>query len=158
MESIPLNEARRNLPSLINQAQVQPITISRHGAPAAVVISPSRYEELIRALDASEPIKFSEISIGSRLDFLRDNSQAIRDIAAQHKAIEIAVFGSIARGEDGPESDFDFLVTFTPTASLTDLAGLHDSLEEFLSAPVDVVSSGGLKARDFHIREEALIL
>jgi prevent-host-death family protein len=51
MESIPLNEARRNLPTLINDAQSKAIAISRHGIPAAVVISPSHYEELIAAFE-----------------------------------------------------------------------------------------------------------
>ena len=46
--------------------------------------------------------------------FLYANSDAIKVIAARHKALKISVFGSVARGEDGPESDIDFLVTFTP--------------------------------------------
>ena len=96
--------------------------------------------------------------MSSRLDFLYANSDAIKTIAARHKALKISVIGSVARDEDGPESDIDFLVTFSSDASLTDLAGLHDSLEEFLNMPVDVISSGGLKPRDSHIREEALVL
>jgi len=93
-----------------------------------------------------------------RLALLHANSDAIKAIAARHKAFNVAVFGSVARREDGPGSDIDFLVTFTPDASLTDLAGLHDSLEEFLKMPVDVISLGGLKPRDGHIRQEALAL
>ena len=96
--------------------------------------------------------------MSERLDFLRANSSVINEIAARHKALSIAVFGSVARGEESPESDFDFLVTFNQGASLTDLAGLHDELAEYLNAPVDVVSTGGLKARHHQILEEALIL
>jgi prevent-host-death family protein len=63
MESIPLNEARRNLPTLINDAQTQAITISRHGVPAAVVVSPSRYEELLSALEDMEDLASIEGSL-----------------------------------------------------------------------------------------------
>jgi predicted nucleotidyltransferase len=96
--------------------------------------------------------------MSERLDFLYANRGTIKAIAMRHKALSIAVFGSVARGEDSPESDFDFLVTFNGGASLTDLAGLHDELEKFLNAPVDVVSTGGLKGRHHQILEEALIL
>jgi len=92
------------------------------------------------------------------MEFLQTNSDAIKAIAARHKGLQIAVFGSVARGEDGPNSDVDFLVTFDQEASLLDLVGLKDSLEEFLKNPVDVISIGGLKPRDNHIREEALSL
>lgn len=90
--------------------------------------------------------------------FLQANSEAIKAIAACHKGLKIAVFGSVARGEDGPDSDVDFLVTFDKEASLLDLVGLQNSLAEFLKIPVDVISIGGLKPRDQHIREEALVL
>ena len=63
MESIPLNEARRNLPTLINDAQTEAITISRHGVPAAVVLSPSRYEELLSALEDMEDLASIEASL-----------------------------------------------------------------------------------------------
>ena len=90
--------------------------------------------------------------------FLKENSEAIKAIAARHKGLKIAVFGSVARGEDGPDSDVDFLVTFDKGTSLLDLVRLQNALEEFLKVPVDVVSIGGLKPRDHQIREEALTL
>ena len=96
--------------------------------------------------------------MSARMAFLQANSEAIKAIAARHKGLKIAVFGSVARGEDGPDSDVDFLVTFDKGTSLLDLVGLQDSLEEFLKMPVDVISIGGLKPRDHHIREEALAL
>lgn len=93
-----------------------------------------------------------------RMAFLKENSEAIKGIAARHKGLKIAVFGSVARGEDGPDSDVDFLVTFDKGTSLLDLVGLQDSLAAFLKMPVDVISMGGLKPRDNHIREEAMAL
>ena len=50
------------------------------------------------------------------------------------------------------------LVDFEPGSSLFDLLRLQDELTALLGCPVDVVSAGGLKPRDEHIRREALAL
>ncbi len=94
----------------------------------------------------------------TRLEQVRAQAAEIRQIAARHKATAIAVFGSVARGEDGPDSDVDFLVDFGPETTLGDVYLLQCELEEFLKVHVDVISRGGLKPRDIHIREEALTL
>lgn len=78
-------------------------------------------------------------------------------IASEHGARSIAVFGSVARGEVEP-GDVDFLVDFEPGSTLLDLIHLQDALEAFLGTRVDVVSVGGLKPRDDHIREQAVPL
>lgn len=82
--------------------------------------------------------------------------EAIYAIAKHHGALSIAVFGSVARGNDHPDSDVDFLVEFEPGSSLLNLMNLQDELEELLGCSVDVLSAGGLKPRDEHIRSEAL--
>ena len=68
------------------------------------------------------------------------------------------MIGSVARGEDSPESDIDFLVDCDPAASLFDLVHMRQELIEFLRVEVDLVDQGGLLPRDSHIREEALVL
>lgn len=68
----------------------------------------------------------------------------------------MALFGSVARGDDTPGSDIDFLVEFDKGSSLFDLMDLQEALEDLLGVPVDVVSAGGLKDRDEHIRREAM--
>jgi len=93
-----------------------------------------------------------------RLDFLRENSNTIKAIANRHKASEISVFGSVARGDDGPQSDFDFLVSFDDGSSLLDAASLMNELSAFLGAPVDIFSTRALRASDNQIRSEALRL
>lgn len=70
----------------------------------------------------------------------------------------MAVFGSVARGEETESSDIDFLVEFEPGSSLFDLLHISEELEALLGVPVDVVSAGGLKDRDEHIRREAVPL
>ena len=94
----------------------------------------------------------------TRLEQLRAQAGEIRLIAARHKATAIAVFGSVARGEDSSNSDIDFLVDFELGSTLGDVYYLQKELEEFLNISVDVVSRGGLKPRDNHIRAEALAL
>jgi predicted nucleotidyltransferase len=54
----------------------------------------------------------------------------------------VRVFGSVVRGEDGPESDVDFLVDFEQEADLFDQIGLKQDLEELLGCGVDVVEDG----------------
>lgn len=83
---------------------------------------------------------------------------AIRAAVARHHGRRVRLFGSIARGEDRPDSDVDLLVDFDPDSSLFDLIRLARELEELLGLPVDVVSTGGLKKRDGRILSEAVDL
>jgi len=80
----------------------------------------------------------------------------INDLVRQHHGRAVALFGSVARGEDTPESDIDFLVEFQSGSSLFDLMDLQEALQDLLGVSVDVVSVGGLKDRDDHIRREAI--
>ena len=84
--------------------------------------------------------------------------EEINAIVRRHKGRSVAVFGSVARGDDGPASDVDFLVEFEGGSSLFDLMAIEEELEALLGVPVDVVSAGGLKQRDDHIRREAVPL
>jgi predicted nucleotidyltransferase len=96
--------------------------------------------------------------MGARMEAVENHRDAIHVIAGRYRARSISVFGSVARGDDGPHSDIDFLVEFEPGASLLDLMRIQDDLEELLGCRVDVVSAGGLKDRDDHIRHEAVLV
>jgi predicted nucleotidyltransferase len=82
----------------------------------------------------------------------------IRAVAARHHGQRVRLFGSVARGQEREGSDIDLLVDFVPGSSLFDLLRLNRELEELLGHPVDVVSRGGLKARDRAILDEAIDL
>ncbi len=58
--------------------------------------------------------------------------------------MRIALFGSMARGDAGPDRDVDFLVQMEPGRSLVDMAGLKWDLEELLQRAVDIVSEKSL--------------
>ena len=72
-------------------------------------------------------------------------------LAAQYGALNVRVFGSVARGESDEHSDVDFLVDLEPGRSLFDLGGFLIALERLLGRPVDVVTEKGLRPR---IREQ----
>ena len=54
-------------------------------------------------------------------------------------------FGSYARGEENAESDLDVLVEFREGATLFNLTGLGNFLEEMLHCKVDVVSKRAVR-------------
>jgi len=70
---------------------------------------------------------------------------AIVQAAAANGARNVRVFGSVARGDDRPDSDVDFLVTLEPGRTLLDLARLEQRLEALLGRRVDVVTESGLR-------------
>ena len=66
----------------------------------------------------------------------------IVDVAAQHHASAVRVFGSAATGTDTTASDLDLLVRFSDDATLYDQIALAEALEEMLGIRVDVISDG----------------
>jgi len=70
--------------------------------------------------------------------------QRILELAAQHGVRNVRVFGSAARGEDGPDSDLDLLVEVERGRSLLDLIGLEQDVSALLGRSIDVVSERGL--------------
>ena len=81
---------------------------------------------------------------------LTDNRERILAIAAEHGAGNVRVFGSQARGDTGPTSDVDLLVTMEPGRSYLDLVALWQDLEDLLRCNVDLISDGGVNR---HLRD-----
>lgn len=67
------------------------------------------------------------------------------EVREHYKAEIKGIFGSFARDEDQAESDIDILVEFYPGATLLNLAGLGDFLEENLHHKVDLVSERAIR-------------
>src|SRR5580658_918563 len=74
---------------------------------------------------------------------LRRNEAALRQRGICHAAL----FGSVARGDNRPESDIDIMVELDPAARVTmfDYIGIKEYIEAMFSQPVDVVNRDGLK-------------
>ena len=83
----------------------------------------------------------------------------LRHVAEARGFADLAVFGSVARGEDQPNSDLDFLVQPPNDADLFDLQRLEDTFEAIIGRKVDVVSYRGLDPRlDSDILREKVLL
>jgi len=67
--------------------------------------------------------------------------------AGRHGASNIRVFGSVARGEDGPGSDVDLLIDLAPGRGLFTLGALERELSQVLGSPVDVAPSDSLRPK-----------
>ena len=78
---------------------------------------------------------------------LKTRRKEILEIAARNGAVNVRIFGSVARGENRPDSDIDFLVNLESGRSLLDLARLLRELNTLLGYPVDVVTEAGLRPR-----------
>ena len=65
----------------------------------------------------------------------------------------LAIFGSVARDEAGPESDVDILVEFAKPIGLFEFVRLKIYLEKLLQRKVDLVTPDALKER---MREQIL--
>ena len=82
------------------------------------------------------------------LDRLREHREAIRNVLARYGASNPRLFGSIAQGTAGPDSDVDLLLDLAAEGSgsrLSRLSGIRLELEELLKLPVDVVCEELLK-------------
>ena len=66
--------------------------------------------------------------------------------------IELALFGSYARGDAGPQSDVDFIVELSDK-SFDRYMDLKDLLEELLGRKIDLVLKSAIKTR---LRERIL--
>lgn len=86
-------------------------------------------------------------------------ADTIRSAAAQFHLTDVRVFGSAVRGEDDEHSDIDLLVTLEPEASLFDLGGFADAVEDITGFTVDVLTDGQIVDEHFaHVREQAVPL
>ena len=87
-------------------------------------------------------------------DAVREHREEVLRIAAQHGATNVRVFGSVARGTAGPESDLDLLIDVGSKTSSWFPGGLIADLEDLLGCHVDVATERTLRRR---IRDRVLI-
>lgn len=85
------------------------------------------------------------------LQLLRENMIDIR----KHGVARLAIFGSVVRGENRPDSDVDILVELMEPVGLFEFARLQRYLEELLGRHVDLVTPGAIRPemRDSILRE-----
>lgn len=93
------------------------------------------------------------------VDLVRSKRDQILQLAKRHGVTRVRVFGSMARGDAGPQSDVDLLVDVGSNPSRWFPGGLVAELEELLERRVQVVTERGLDdlLRD-RVLQEAVLL
>jgi predicted nucleotidyltransferase len=133
------------------EARTKLVGAVRRGAAAGM-----SQREIARADNRSQPdvarlLRFFPAS--ERGSALAKRRRDVIDLSAKRGFRNVRVFGSVARGEDGPDSDIDLLVTLPGGASLFDIGALEAELAALLGERVDLVPDDGLRP---HSRDEIL--
>ena len=119
---------------------------SGHRQPAipalAALIDAAGYE-LVLGL-RRQPRRLGRLSgpVGRRV---RRHRHDLIAAAAAHGVQNLRVFGSVARGEDRPDSDVDLLADLPPGMSLFGLGRVQADLEAIADTRVDLVPAQDLK-------------
>ncbi len=61
-------------------------------------------------------------------------------LAQDHGAFNVRIFGSVARGEATPTSDVDVIATFVKGTSIFEVVGLWQDLQDLLGCEVDLIA------------------
>ncbi|MBL8010189.1 MAG: nucleotidyltransferase family protein [Flavobacteriales bacterium] len=81
-----------------------------------------------------------------RNEVLQKLQASLPELRSRFPIRSLALFGSVSRGEDGPESDVDVLVEFDGAVGMRFMHLAHE-LAGLLGRKVDLVSRGGIKPR-----------
>ncbi|MDX1376376.1 MAG: nucleotidyltransferase family protein [Burkholderiales bacterium] len=133
-DSIPVSDLARRTRAVVER-------LAREPRRRLVVMKNNRAVAVISGVEAQP-----EAAGGLRAELER-KKRMIGAIARAHGARAVHLFGSAARGEEGPDSDVDLLVELEPGRSLLDLIGLENDLSDALGRKVDVLTARGAKPR-----------
>ena len=95
--------------------------------------------------------------MATREEYIRLLRKFVSEHGSRYGISRIGIFGSVARGEQTPESDVDVLIE-APVLSLLSLVGIKNQLEELLDSPVDVVRKTEYMPPRFKARVEKEVI
>lgn len=75
------------------------------------------------------------------------DKQRLASLLSHYGVTDVSVFGSFSRGDAGPSSDLDLLVTYKPGTTLFGVLALQDELEDIFGRKVDLISRKYLSTR-----------
>lgn len=153
MTTMPIADALRK--RRLNAGLSQRALAVRAGVPQPNIAA---YESGRRIPSAGTLDRLAAVLDAPTFDRIRDARAAIITAAHARRLSDVRVFGSVARGQAGAESDVDLLVHPAADASMFDLAGFMVELEQLLGVKVDVVSDRGSGPVMDRIRAEAVPL
>ncbi len=76
----------------------------------------------------------------TKRELVAKHRDAILALAAKHGMTDVRLFGSVARGEERPESDVDFVVRREPGTDPFLILELKRELEHLLDCKVDLLT------------------
>lgn len=79
------------------------------------------------------------------------------ELQRRFRVSDLAIFGSVARGESRPDSDIDVLVDFDGPATFKGYTGTRAFLEDLLGREVDLVMKGAMRPEIWPYVEKELI-
>jgi predicted nucleotidyltransferase len=109
----------------------------------AALIAATGYELDLSVVRPRRGLRRLTGPVGRRL---RRRRAEVVELADRHGVRVLGVFGSVARGEDRPDSDIDLLVEVPAGMGMFALARVQNELEQLLGASVDLIPEPGLKA------------
>jgi predicted nucleotidyltransferase len=83
---------------------------------------------------------------------LEINRDEVARLLARYPISRAWIFGSVARGDDRPDSDLDLLVELKPGASFADYVDLDAAMTSLLGCHVDVVTTKELESNELFRR------
>lgn len=81
----------------------------------------------------------------SALAEVRSHAADLRAALSPLGALDIRIFGSVARGDETDESDVDLLVELASDVGVFNLLRMQEAAEQLLGRSVDIVPSTGIK-------------
>ncbi len=102
----------------------------------------------------------STVSSSAAAEYLSVDPEELGRLCRLFGIAELSVFGSVARHEDGPDSDVDLLYTLDPDSELGwAIEELNDQLAVALGRQVDLVSKKYLNRllRDQILRDAVIV-
>ncbi len=85
--------------------------------------------------------------------------EELRRLCGRWGIQRLSLFGSVLRGESGPESDVDLLVEFEAGARITllDFVNIRGELGRLFDRRIDLISKRGLKNSGNAMRREEIL-
>ncbi|MEZ5085914.1 MAG: nucleotidyltransferase domain-containing protein [Tessaracoccus sp.] len=131
----------------------------------AMLATGATQQQIARELGISQPAISQQLKFAPNLESIHPKllldaaAPVIKVLAEERGYTDIAVFGSVARGEARQDSDIDLLINSPAGASSFDFVGFKLLLEHVLGRTIDLVERGGLTPHlDDDIRREAVLL
>ena len=131
----------------------------------AMVATGMSQQQIGDALGISQPAVSQQLRYAPDLEAVRPEelleaaAPVLKALASERGYRGLAVFGSVARGEAGLDSDLDLIVDAPKGTSSFEFLRFKQLIEHVLGREIDLISYGGLKpGMDDDIRRDAVLL